>query len=85
MTWNYRICKETYRKGDPHEEVGFTIREVYYNKDGGIWAATEGSKGVYGDSAEDIRQGLEWMSLALSKDIIDMDTFVFAKPDFDKE
>lgn len=84
--WNYRLCKTTYNKGEEYEEVGYEIREAYYNKDGGIWAVTEEAKGVYSDEGIDgVKQVLEWMKLALDKDIIDLDTFVFAKADFDKD
>lgn len=77
--WNYRICKETYGKGTPYEEVGYTIREAYYNNDGEIWAVTEGSKGVHADDLNGIKTGLDWMMLALGKEVVDLDTIVFAK------
>jgi len=79
--WNYRVCKETYSKNTQDEEVMYTIREAYYNKDGGIWAVTEGAKGVSGESIDDLKQALEWMHLAINKEVLDLDTFVFAKAD----
>lgn len=81
MTWNYRVCKETY-KGDGYEEVGYSIREAYYTKSGEIWAVTEGAKGLYGESLDDIKDGLEKMAKALEKEIVDLDTIVYAKEDF---
>ena len=83
MSWNYRVVKETYRKGTATEEVGYEIREAYYNEDGTIWGITEDSKGLYGESLDDLKKGCHLMALSLDKDIIDLDTFVFAKPDFD--
>ena len=78
--WNYRLCKKTH-KYDTYEEVLFSIHEAYYNKAGGIWAITEESVNVYGDSIDDVKQALSWMNLALSKETIDLDTLVFDKPD----
>ena len=85
MSWNYRLCKETYRKDCADEEVGYSIREAYYNKNGGIWAITEHAIGVYGESVDDIKRCLEWMQSALEKEIIDLDVFVFEKADSDNE
>ena len=79
MTWNYRLCKQTYKDTVGHDELFYEIREAYYNKDGGIWAVTENAKGVCGDTPADIKQCLEWMQIALQKDIIDLDTFIFAE------
>ena len=77
MTWNYRVCKETYGNGTQNVEIGYSIREAYYNKNGGIWAVTERAKSPYGESIEEIKQCLELMRLALNKEVIDLDTFVF--------
>ncbi len=85
MTWNYRLCKETYSKGTQDEEVGFEIREAYYNKSGGVWAVTETAARPFGESPDELKNVLERMNTALEKDIIDLDTFVFAKPDFDSD
>ncbi len=82
MTWNYRLCKQTYR-GDGYEEDSYEIREAYYNKDGSIWAVTENAKGVYGDTIESAKECITWMQQAFEKEIIDLDTFVFAKADFE--
>lgn len=78
--WNYRVCKSTY-KGDGYEEVTYEIREAYYNADGSIWAVTETAKGVFGDNIQEIKQCLEWMQLAVNKEVIDLDTLVFAPMD----
>lgn len=83
--WDYRLVKVTYNKGEEHEEVAYEIREAYYNKDGSIWAVTEEAKGIYGEDIAGILQVLEWMKMATEKEIIDLDTFVFVEPDFEKD
>lgn len=80
-TWNYRVCKETYNKGAPYEEIGYTIREAYYTASGEIWGVTEVTSGLYGDNLDDIKDGLRKMHMALDKDVIDLDTIIFAKLD----
>ena len=80
MSWNYRLCKSVY-KGADYEEVTYDIREAYYNKDGGIWAITDNAVGIVGEDIDSVKQSLTWMQLALEKEVIDLDTFVFAKAD----
>ncbi len=82
MSWNYRVCKSTYTVGTIGE-VTFEIKEVYYNKVGDITAVTENAVGVIGDDIDEIKIVLEKMQLALSKDVIDLDTIVFAKYDIE--
>lgn len=74
--WNYRICKETYMKGTPNEEVGFTIREVYYDGEK-VTGCTEKGVSVYGETVEEIAEVLQKMSLALNKEVLDIDTFFY--------
>ena len=84
MTWNYRLCKETYKDND-YEEVGYQIKEAYYNKAGGIWAVTENGASIYGESVEEAKEVLKKMQLVFEKEVLDLDGFVFAKADFAEE
>lgn len=72
MTWNYRVCKETYKLGTPDAEEYYSIREVYYDGDK-ITSVTENAVGVSGYTFEEIQFSLEKMQLALNKDIVDID------------
>lgn len=81
MTWNYRLCKQTYKNDIGYDEVFYEIKEAYYNKNGEIWAVTERAQSVYSETIDGVKQCLEWMQVALQKDIVDLDTFVFAKQD----
>ena len=81
MSWNYRVCKETYKPGTPQEEVSFEIKEVYYNKSGEIWAVSENGASVYGETPDEVNEVLEKMNRATNKEVIDLDTLVFAKRD----
>ena len=73
MSWNYRVCKRNYLSDEY-----FTIHEVYYNDDGSIWAVTEEAVAAFGDSPKEIKDCLKKMQEALKKDVIDLDTLVFA-------
>lgn len=84
MTWNYRLCKSTYKDND-YEEVGYEIKEVYYNKAGQVWAVTENRVGVFGETVEEAKRCFEKMNRAFEEDVLDMDTLVFAKADFEGE
>jgi hypothetical protein len=72
MTWNYRVCKETYKLGTPEAEEYFSIREVYYDGDK-ITGVTKKEVGVSGYTVDDIKFSLEKMQLALNKDVVDVD------------
>ena len=87
MSWNYRVVKATYDvQGEKDEEVLFEIREVYYNKDGSIWAISENPITVTSDEGIDnMRQVLEWINAAVEKDVIDLSTVVFAEIEKDDE
>lgn len=86
MGWNYRIVKQTYRKGEECEETLYEMREAYYNKDGSIWAVTENPVTITSEEGkENIKQVLDWMYLALEKEVIDADTLQFAEPEFEKD
>lgn len=74
MSWNYRLCKETYNKGTEHEEIAFTIREVYYKEDGSISSYTENTASLLAESPEDMKWALEKMQEALNKEVVDLDT-----------
>jgi hypothetical protein len=79
--------------------VIYALHEVYYNAAGEIVATTEKPMEVLTDTSpgncEDeiecldaLAQTLTWMGLALQKDVIDLDTIVYAdwdEPDPDEE
>lgn len=84
MTWNYRVCKRTYRD-EKYEETTYAIHEAYYNKNGEIYAITENGVSIIGEDVEDLGLAYERMGKAFEKDIIDMDNIVYAKDDFDEK
>ena len=70
--WNYRII-----------ETGsgmFEIREVYYNEDGTIFAISEEAEGVSGESLEDLKLGLDYVSKAMNAPILKESEIVFVDP-----
>lgn len=72
MTWNYRVCKETYSVGTPDEEVTYSIREAYYNNDK-VDGVTTREVGAIGESVEELREVLINMLAALDKEVLDVD------------
>lgn len=79
MTWNYRICKRTYLSEDALE-----VHEVYYNPDGSIWAVTEEPVTAFGETLKELRSSLRRMQEATKKEVVDLDTLVFAPHHVDK-
>ena len=94
MTWNYRVVKTS-----THTHLGtivaYEIREVYYNKSGGVVAISEVAAPVYSDLEPDdfesgknesdalnvLEQELHRFKQAIEKPIVDLDTLEFAEDD----
>ena len=85
MHWNHRVCKET----DEHDNVFYSIREVYYNDKDEVTSVTSNIEGirmfVYDDPDDDstplesLEQTVKWMRKALSKPVLDIDTLEYAE------
>jgi len=80
--WNYRVCKETHNAGTEWEEVTFSIREVYYNHGGDICSVTMKPVGMLGDTIAELKEVYTMFGSAFNKDVVDLDTIVFAMNDF---
>lgn len=78
MSWNYRIVVENKGK----EEEFWSIREVYYNKQGLIYAMTEESQSPIGEDMEELKEDFLHMQEAFHKDVIVLDNFKFAEADY---
>lgn len=99
MSWNYRVCKEShsYKIGDIEGvNIVYAIHEVFYNNAGEIVANTVEPMAPIADMApgnceteaecmEGLTQSMEWMALALTKDVVDLDTIVYGDWDDDTE
>lgn len=77
MTWNYRVCKETKEAGSGPVDI-YSIREVYYNKEGKIYAYSENPIAPYGESPEELEADLELMLRARTRPILDLAEVEFA-------
>lgn len=69
--WNHRVIR---REQEFHGEkyVTYGIHEVYYT-DGQHHALTMEPVAICGDSLDDIKQSLEWMTKALEAPVLDFD------------
>jgi hypothetical protein len=64
--WNHRVVKETL----PNGEDWYTVREVYYNADGTIYAYTQEAVGISGYTIEELREYTQWVLAALDKPVL---------------
>ena len=64
--WNHRVVKKTYPSGD----VEYSVREVFYNADGSIFAYTESPVGIVGESVESLREYCQWVLKCLDEPIL---------------
>lgn len=64
--WNHRVVKETLKDGTEF----FTVREVFYNDDGSIYAYTQEAASISGESIEAMREYCQWILNCLDKDIL---------------
>lgn len=63
--WNHRVLKEVLNGED-----WYSIREVFYNDDGSIYAYTKEPIDIAGSSIDEIREYLQWCMDCLDKDIL---------------
>ncbi len=64
--WNHRVVKQILPDGSEWHSV----REVFYNDDGSIFAYTEEPVGIAGESIEELKQYAQWVLDCLDKDIL---------------
>lgn len=89
MGWNHRVCKRTYRKGDPDEETYYEIHECFYDADeppnGKPWGIGERSRLGTGpddkdrippnaENVDDLRELLHMMLRSLDQPVLDFET-----------
>ena len=74
--WNHRVVKE--KLGD---EDWYSVREVFYNDDGSIYAYTDDPVDIVGNSVEDLRKYTQWVLNCLDKDILIDGEVEFIDPD----
>jgi hypothetical protein len=81
VSWNHRVMKKIF----PNGEIEFSIREVYYNDDGTIYAHTEHPIAPTGETIKDLRKILEWMVKSLDNPILVDGEVKFVSYDSDLE
>ena len=64
--WNHRVIKEIL----PDGKEWFSVREVFYNDDGSIFAYTEKPVDVCGESVDAIREYCQGIMNGLDKGIL---------------
>ena len=89
MSWNYRICRkklvsdvcdlDTGEVLETYTEDQFGICEVYYNDKGDITFNSENFIEPYGETLEDLKWCFEKMQEAFDKEVIDLDTLIYAE------
>lgn len=72
-----------------------SIREVYYNQDGSIWAVSENGISAHGeidadvmdesDGLKDLKADLQRMQECTKKPILNLDTIEFAKHEIEND
>lgn len=64
--WNHRVVKEKLLDGTDF----YSVREVFYNDDGSIYAYTEEPVRIHGESIDDLREYTQWVLDCLDKPIL---------------
>ncbi|MBU4225655.1 MAG: hypothetical protein KKC71_07525 [Chloroflexi bacterium] len=63
--WNHRVVKQILNGED-----WYSVREVFYNDDGSIYAYTEEPVDISGESIEALKQYAQWVLNCIDKDIL---------------
>lgn len=64
--WNHRVVRETNEDGTYY----YSVREVFYNNDGTIFAYTKNPVKICGESIEDLKEYTQWVMDCLDKPIL---------------
>lgn len=75
--WNHRVVKQKLEDGTEW----FSVREVFYNDDGSIFAYTEEPVDISGESTEELKQYTQWILDCLDKDILVDGEVTFIDPE----
>ena len=79
--WNHRVVKEKLEDGTEW----FSVREVFYNDDGSIYAYTEDPIDISGESVDGMRQSVTRILDCLNKDVLIDGEVKFVDKDADKK
>ena len=73
MMWNNRIVKH-----EKDDTVHYSVHEVFYKEDGGIYGYTENPITILGETVEDVKSQLEMIMKDIEKnEVIDASTVKF--------
>lgn len=75
--WNHRVVKQKLEDGTEW----FSVREVFYNDDGSIFAYTEEPVDISSESIEELKQYTQWILDCLDKDILVDGEVTFIDPE----
>lgn len=75
MAWSYRVIRHVDSRHSvaPAKQVGFSIREVYYDDEDRMNATTKDPSSPYGDTLEELRNDLKHMLEALDAPVVNWD------------
>lgn len=74
MSWNYRVINRKYNHPLTGEETNeYGIYEVFYNKNGTIYACSKHKMEPHGETIYELIADLEFMKAALEKPILNYD------------
>jgi hypothetical protein len=75
--WNHRIVKQKLADGTDW----FSVREVFYNEGGAIFAYSEDPIEIVGESIDELRQSAQWVLDCLDKEILIDGEVTFVDPE----
>ena len=75
--WNHRVVKQKLTDGTDW----FSVREVFYNDDGTIFAYSEDPIEISGESIDELRQSAQWVLACLDKEILIDGEVTFVDPE----
>ena len=79
MHWNHRVIKAV----DNNGEESYSVREVFYNNDGTIYAYDSDPVDLTGETMEDLKQYLDWCYKSLDTPVLIDGEVIFV--DYDEE
>jgi hypothetical protein len=72
MSWNHRVVKRTFNEGG-YTEDRYAIHEAYYDENGKVWGITEEPVEPHGETMDELKKDIDWMTQCLEHPILDYD------------
>ena len=83
--WNLRVIRRKFIHADGEEELSYGIYETFYNDKNEVVGFSEEPDGVMSETAEGLKEVLQWYAKALEQPILEYDMKLASRDELNAE